>query len=71
MENMNELPIETIIELPFAKLKVVKDQEQSNCFDCVFWDDCPYYAKNWFGECSALNRKDNKSVHFEEVKEEE
>lgn len=70
---MNELPIGTIIELPFIKIKVMedKDQEQTSCFECVFWDDCPYYAKKWFGECSALNRKDNKYVHFEEVKEEE
>lgn len=69
---MNELPIGTIIELPFTKLKIVedKDQEGSSCIECVFFDDCPIYAKKWFGECSALNRKDYKYVHFEKVKEE-
>lgn len=31
------LPIGTIIELPFAKLKVVEDKEfEGSCFDCIF-----------------------------------
>lgn len=64
------LPIGTIIKLPFAKLKVVEDKEiEGSCFDCVFKDCCPGIVPSWFGACGGYNRADEKSVHFEEVKE--
>lgn len=73
MAKINELPIGMIIDLPFAKLKVVEDKEQviSTCFECIFADNCPSYATLWFGKCGALDRKDKKYVHFEIVKEDE
>lgn len=59
-EKLNYLPIGTVIELPFAKIKVMK---ADGCDGCVF-DDCKCcsFVRELFGDCEKgsleINRKD-------------
>ena len=59
-----DLPVGSIILYDDKKFKIV-ESEDTTCRGCYFAYvfDCPGNVT-----CSAKNRKDNKDVHFEEVK---
>lgn len=65
------LPVGTIIELPFAKLKVVenKDWGSNSCSHCFFDCFCADRFVDAFGTCISSFREDSANVYFELLKE--
>lgn len=64
---MNELPIGTIIELPFVTLEVC---ESNKCGKCWLRDLCENewtFAYEIVGTCVSHERSDKKGVYFKVI----
>lgn len=67
------MPVGSIIELPFAKLRVVenKDVRRVSCSHCFFDCYCSDRFVEAFGTCLSSFRGDGADVYFELIKESE
>lgn len=72
MENKH-LPVGSIIELPFAKLRVVENKEagSNSCSHCFFDCYCADRFVEAFGTCISSLRDDTTDVYFELINENE
>lgn len=65
--NVNELPIGTVVDLPFSTIKV-EEQGSYSCDGCIFEDMAVCStASEGFGECDEDKRADGKGVIFKQT----
>lgn len=75
MENNNELPIGSKIELPFVTLEVCESVPKecgTDCDKCFFTHICEIYnnidvVKGVVGDCLRITRSDKKDVYFKVI----
>lgn len=68
INNVMEREIGDIFNYNGVKLQIVKSN--GYCNNCYFNDSCITCTKpNILDNCQANNRKDNKNIHFKEIKE--
>lgn len=65
-EKYNELPVGTVVELPFGKIMVVENEERFHCCnECYLIGNCKGDTSNTeFGACRKDYRTDMKNVIF-------
>lgn len=64
-ERYNELPIGTVVDLPFAEVVVTENKEGFGCNGCFLIDSCEEgSSKSVFGACGRDYRTDMKNVIF-------
>lgn len=68
INNVMEREIGVIFNYNKVKLQIV--ESNGYCNNCYFNDSCITCTKpNTLDKCQANNRKDNKNIHFKEIKE--